>query len=67
MSLQKVSAVQDGDCHWYVIPEELYDSFYKDCGDEDMCDSGEFDEKYGQYRTGGDLNNTQLWAEINQE
>jgi hypothetical protein len=29
-----------------------------------MTDSGEFDRKWGQYMTGGDLNLIQLWAEI---
>jgi len=62
--LKKVLAVQDESCHWYVIPLELRDDFYKDEFNEDMIDSGEFDNKWGQYRTGGDLNLIQLWAEI---
>ena len=63
-TLQKVKAVQDEDCHWYVIPDDKYDEFHEDNMNEDMCDSGEFDNKWGEYRTGGDLNNVQLWAEI---
>jgi len=64
MSNIKVKAVQDDSGHWFVIPNELAKDFYKDLEDEDMCDSGEFDDKYGAYRTGGDLNLTQLYAEI---
>lgn len=33
----------------------------EDLSNEDLCDSGEFDSKYSQYRTGGDLNNIQLY------
>lgn len=63
-SLQKVKCVMDDDGHWYVIPIDLSDSFLKDGQDEEMVDSGEFDNKYGKYRTGGDLNSVQLFAEI---
>lgn len=64
MSLQKVKAVQDDSGHWYVIPFELSDQFGIDVEDTEMTDSGEFDEKYGEYMTGGDLNLVQLFAEI---
>ena len=60
--LQKVKVVQDESCHWYVIPENIYSEFCKDVQDESMIDSGLFDDKYDQYRTGGDLNNIQLYA-----
>jgi len=61
MKFQKVKAVQDDSCHWYVIPAELEEEFNKDVdeSDEDL----DFDEKYGEYRTGGDLNLTQLYAQ----
>lgn len=59
----KVKAVQDYDAHWYLIPNELIDDFYKDCDNEDMTDSGEFDDKYNKYRTHGDVNLTQLYIE----
>ena len=62
--LKKVKAVVDDSGHWYIIPNELFDSFYEEVVDEDFCDSGAFDEKYGEYRTGGDLNLVQLFAEI---
>jgi hypothetical protein len=69
--MRKVSAVQDSDCHWYVIPEELTEMFLS--LDEMMCSENqkEFEEAdnkfntiFGQYRTGGDLNNIQLPEDI---
>lgn len=62
--LKKVLAIQDDCCDWFVIPIELRDEFYKDNYNESMTDCGEFDDKWGKYRTGGDLNLIQLWAEI---
>lgn len=61
---QRVKAIKDEDGHWYVIPELLYYQFCVDLGNEEMVDSGDFDNKYGKYRTGGDLNLVQLYAEI---
>jgi hypothetical protein len=63
MEFIKIKAVRDDSGHWYVIPNELWNSFFEDLMDIDMCDSGEFDEKYGKYMTGGDLNLVQLYAE----
>jgi len=57
----KVKAVTDDSGHWYLIPNELEDDFDRDLQDEEMVDSGAFDDKYGQYATGGDLNLTQLY------
>jgi hypothetical protein len=63
--MKKVKAVRDDSGHWYVIPNELrIIEFFKDLNNEDMVDSGQFDEKYGKYMTGGDLNLVQLYAEI---
>jgi hypothetical protein len=63
--MQKVKAIRDDSGHWYVMPNELcIIEFFKDLDNEDMVDSGEFDEKYGKYMTGGDLNLVQLYAEI---
>lgn len=59
-----VKAVQDDSGHWYVIPASMYREFSKDLLNESMVDSGEFDGKWGSYRTGGDLNLVQLWADI---
>lgn len=63
-TLQKVKAVKDDSGHWYVIPNDLANDFFKDEQDEDFVDSGGFDEKYGEYMTGGDLNLVQLFAEV---
>lgn len=67
MPLQKVVAIQDGDSNWHVIPKELTDEFYKldqEAGGENYDKQEEFMDKFGKYRTGGDLNNIQLYAEI---
>jgi hypothetical protein len=63
-TLQKVKVVQDESGHWYVLPNELLDSFYNEEGNEEFVDSGGFDDKYGKYMTGGALNLIQLFAEI---
>ena len=62
--MKKVKAIQDNSCHWYVVPIDLVDQFYKDMQDEDFVDSGKFDDKYGKYMTGGGLNLIQLYAEV---
>lgn len=64
MQLQKVYATKDESGHWYIIPLELKHEFFGDETDEKMIDSGDFDFKWGKYRTGGDLNLKQLYAEI---
>ncbi len=63
MEFIKVKAIQDDSNHWYIIPNELEDSFFEDLENADMRDSGEFDEKYEEYMTGGDLNLIQLYVE----
>lgn len=64
-NLQKVVAIQDNDFHWYVIPSHMQESFR---ALESLCDKIDdyevFEITFGGYRTGGDLNNTQLYAEI---
>lgn len=60
----KVKAVKDESGHWYVIPNELIDDFERDEEDEDMVDTVEFNNKWMKYRTRGDLNLIQLYAEI---
>lgn len=62
--MKKVVAVQDDDGHWYVIPFEMKDEFHSDLdglGDDNI---DEWEDKYGKYMTGGDLNLIQLYAEI---
>lgn len=63
-TLQKVKAIQDESGDWYVIPENALPFFRIDEADETMIDNGQFDAKFGKYRTGGDLNLVQLWAEL---
>jgi hypothetical protein len=62
--MEKVKAVQDDSSHWYVLPINLVSEFYEDLQDEDFVDGGKFDDKYGKYKTGGDLNLIQLYAEL---
>ena len=59
--MKKVKVTQDDSGHWYIIPNELFENFHNDLENEELTDSGEFDTIYGQYRTGGDLNNEQLY------
>lgn len=64
-SIQKVIALQDGDSHWYVIPADQLESFRvieEEC--DKIDDYEKFEESFGKYRTGGDLNIIQLYAEI---
>ena len=50
---------------WYVVPEEFYKSFMDDYLVQVFTPSLiDFDAKWGKYKTGGDLNLVQLWAEI---
>lgn len=60
--LQQAYATRDESGHWHVIPAHLREEFLRDEQDESMIDSGEFDDKWGEYRTGGDLNLKQLFA-----
>lgn len=62
--MQKVKAIQDESGHWYVIPNDLVNDFYDDEENKSMIYSGEFDNKWGKYMTGGDLNLIQLYAEM---
>lgn len=63
--MKKVKATQDESGHWYIIPNDLYEEFSLDMENEEMGDSGEFDDKWGHYATGGSLNLIQLWADVN--
>lgn len=62
--MKKVYATQDDSGHWYVIPFEMKDkfNFELDNGEIDQWDN--FEMLFGQYRTGGDLNNVQLYADL---
>jgi len=66
-NLQKVVAVQDESSHWYVIPmklEKKFDEMIEQADGEWDVIEKEFEELFNKYRTGGALNNTQLWAEL---
>ena len=61
---EPVYVSQDETGDWYVIPMSLKDSFlaYDEQALENDYDlQDEFEEKFGKYRTGGDLNNVQLY------
>jgi hypothetical protein len=60
--ITQIKAVKDESGHWYVIPLEREEEFYNDHDDVELIYSGQFDNKWGTYRTGGDLNNIQLYA-----
>jgi hypothetical protein len=67
--IQKVRAVQDESSHWYVIPESLNSKFrelteFDNDEDTNFEYEKEFNEIFRKYRTGGDLNNIQLYADI---
>lgn len=65
--LKKVAAVQDDSGHWYVIPADMKEEFHQlleKVTDEDYDAQDAFNEKFSGYRTGGDLNLVQLYAEI---
>ena len=64
--LKPVMVIQDESSDWFVIPKDLYFEFRKDERNEDLVDSGQFDQKWGGYRTGGDINLVQLYAEVNE-
>lgn len=65
MALQKVVALEDGDGHWYVIPVWMQWEFgmLQDLGEEED-DYTEFEETFRKYRTNGDLNLIQLYADL---
>ena len=58
---EPVKVIKDNDGHWYIIPNHLLDEFNEDLNNEYLVDSGEFDNEWGEYRTGGNLNNIQLY------
>jgi hypothetical protein len=61
--LQKVVAIKDNDGHWYVIPADQKDEFFRLLERGELTED-EFIEKFADYMTGGDLNLIQLYAEI---
>lgn len=76
-NLIKVVAVQDDGSHWYIIPKDSQQEFHDlsnavynaynnvDVKQEKLNEvENAFNTKFSKYRTGGDLNNIQLYAEI---
>lgn len=63
-NIEKVKAVKDDSGHWFVIPNDKLSEFRKDEQDVNFVDSGQFDDKWGRYMTGGDLNLIQLYADV---
>lgn len=66
MEYKRVVAVQDESSHWYVIPYELKNDFYAEQDTEqdtaqETEDWNAFEDKFGEYMTGGDLNLTELY------
>ena len=69
--MKRVYCVTDEASHWYVIPYEMKDDFWsmvRDMSNEpfDYDLFQEFEDKYGKYRTGGDLNLIPLYVDEDQ-
>jgi len=69
--LKRVYVTQDGSGHDYVIPYELKEEFQtiqtaiSTMFESDAyCLQEEFEEKFSQYATGGDINLIELYARI---
>ena len=62
-----VKILQDDSCHWYIIPVEEADRFeimlekIINSDGEDQNTIDDFEAEFGGYRTGGDVNLTQLY------
>jgi hypothetical protein len=61
MPIKAVQALQDHYGNWYIVPNEIAEDFESYLEDDDLH---EFEERYGKYATGGDLNLVQLYAKI---
>lgn len=57
-----VKVMSDEDGHWYIIPNDKAKQFLKDLSGPRKIADEDFDEIYGKYRTGGDINLVQLYA-----
>lgn len=62
---QRVYITKDDDGHNYVIPYEMKEEFKALCekayAEDDFED---FTEKFGEYATGGDINEEELYQKI---
>lgn len=61
---QPVSVVSDGDGHWYVIPSKDAGLFVSMLERGEADEYTEFNDRFGRYMTGGDINNKQLYAAV---
>ena len=57
----QIYVTQDDSGHWYVIPYNLREKFEIDLYEDEEY----FDDKYGKFRTNGDINNIKLFVEDN--
>jgi hypothetical protein len=65
--MEKVYCTKDESGHWYIIPLELKSKFIELLERSEYeweIIEKEFYSLFGKYRTGGDLNNVQLYAEL---
>jgi len=58
----RVSVESDDDGHWYVIPHSKVEQFQKMLSEGEEDEWSEFEENFGEYRTGGDINNIELYV-----
>ena len=71
-NVQPVKVLRDNDSHWYVIPTVKYERWIElvhmvskaSTEEQEQRVYDKFEEEFGKYRTGGDLNNIQLFAQI---
>jgi hypothetical protein len=65
VKMKPVAAIQDETGDWFVIPKELVGRFMDLEETSSAVDKWDlFESEFGEYRTGGDLNLIQLYAEI---
>jgi hypothetical protein len=64
-----VQALQDESSHWYLVPNDEVGEFNRlsniiiEYDSEDYDTIEEFEKLFSKYRTGGDLNNVQLYVD----
>lgn len=71
---QRVACIKDINGDWFVIPYELKTGFYNteealiNMEEKDYSEhlnlTNEFEDKFGEYRTGGDLNLKELYIKL---
>lgn len=58
-----VKALKDNDGHWYLVPNEKASQFHSMLRDAEESEDYEgFEDTYGEFMTGGDLNLVQLFV-----